>query len=166
MLSACYIRYDLDRGFSFGRRGENVNFSKLGNLAATAAGLSLLALGLQGCGGGGGAAAGGLAFGSGGSKTLNVNFDYPNHFANVWQATTLDIRTVGLEGYGPVCSLLTGDLPKGLAFEANSCRISGTPTELGSASPTIRLTARGVTGQVDEQIQFVVQGPSADYDGP
>lgn len=132
-----------------------MTFWEFGNRAAIAAAVTVMITGLQGCGGGGG----------GGTKTLTVNFDYPNKLANLWQPTTLDISATGLEGYPPVCTVLTGALPKGLAIESGSCRISGTPTEATIVVPTIRLTVPGATGQVDQEVRLVVQGPSADYTG-
>lgn len=127
------------------------------NIVAIAAGVPLMLVALQGCGGGSG--------GSSGTKTLTVAFDYPKKITNLWQPAALDITATGLEGYTPVCTVITGALPKGLAIDPDSCRISGTPTEATVLSPTIRLTVPGATGQVDKQFQFIAQGPSADYAG-
>jgi large repetitive protein len=111
---------------------------------------------LSACGGGGGS----------NERTLQVDFAYPTSQALFWRNSVLDIQSIGLEGNSPRCAVTRGALPAGLLMDAQTCRISGVPTQVGTASAAIRLTVPGFTGQVEKEFVFEVVGPALSYAFP
>lgn len=113
--------------------------------------LTLVSSLLAGCGGGGG------------SETLSVDFGYGVGGALLWRNTSIPLIAYGLNGKTPNCSVVSGELPKGLTLAAQGCLVSGVPEQVGVWFPTIRLTVPGYSGQVDNEIRFEVSGPPLYY---
>ena len=118
------------------------------------AGLSL-ALALAACGGGGGGGGGG---GSSGGGNLTVSFSYANSTLNLWSPITLQADIAGLQGNTPQCTITAGALPPGMSL--SGCNITGTPSQTGTHSATVRLTANGYNGSVSANANLTVAAPT------
>jgi hypothetical protein len=122
--------------------------------AAMQAGVVLsAAFALGGCGGGGGDSGGDLV----------VDFHYDDNHVYLWRPTRMPADISGTQGHPVNCAVTAGAMPPGLALDAGSCAISGTPTQAGRYSPTIQLTVPGVQGQVVVQPDLIVLGPPLTY---
>lgn len=107
---------------------------------------------LSACGGGGGGDSGGTAPQAlSGSATLAATFDVlvPSSITAQWN---------GPAGTSPTCTLQSGSVPTGMTL-SSSCTLSGTPTQSGTFTPRVVLTAAGYTGSVQVDGQLVVVGP-------
>ena len=120
---------------------------------------AVFTLSLAACGGGGG--------GSNDQPTLAVSFNYGSAVEgyDLWVAMEQAPTLQGLDGHTPVCSVSAGSLPSGVAIERDSCNLSGTPTEVGDFSFTVKLTVAGFSGSVEASGTMSVRAPSLSYLG-
>lgn len=125
-----------------------MNISRYTPSAAT------LLLILSACGGNGG---------TGGDRTLTVDFRYSAEHAYLFHDNTLSLVSIGLEGNSPNCALASGLLPPGMTIERVGCNIRGVPTELGTYNMFIKLTVPNFSGSVEKQVMITSLGPSLSY---
>lgn len=86
-----------------------------------------------------------------GTATLEATLD-------VLVPASITAQWNGPAGSSPRCALVSGSLPAGMAL-SNTCVLSGAPTEAGSFSPRITVTAAGYSGSVSVNGQLTVAGP-------
>lgn len=109
----------------------------------------LAAAGLSGCGGGGG----------GESEDLHVSFSYRPSAFTLWESGTYAPSLPELEGRTPKCHLSYGQVPPGMTFQSDGCRVVGTPTEAGRWSASVVLSVDGYKGTLSSGALFEVNGP-------
>lgn len=120
--------------------------------------VSVLALvTLAACGGGGGSDQPDLA--------VSFNYASPTGEYPLWVAMEQTPTLQGLNGNTPQCEVTSGALPKGIAVDRSTCRLMGTPTELGQFNFTVRLTVSGFSGAVTADGYLNIQPPMISYVG-
>lgn len=118
----------------------------------------MLALGvLAACGGGGGSE----------QQNLAVSFDYasPTGEYPLWVAMDQEPTMQGLEGHTPICEVTSGTLPTGVTVDRNTCKLIGSPAQLGEFNFTVRLRVSGFSGSVSADGHLSILPPSISYMG-
>lgn len=119
---------------------------------------SLLALSaLAACGGGGG--------GGSEQKNLAVSFDYgsPTGEYPLWVAMEQEPTLHGLEDNTPHCEVIAGSLPTGVTVGRETCKLSGSPAQLGEFNFTVRLSVSGFSGSVTADGHLTILPPMINY---
>lgn len=130
-------------------------------------GVALSAIVLGACGGGGGGAPGTAIAPPVGttspSGTLSVSVSYPYQASlSLYSQGTVRPILSGFDGRRPICSLASGQLPPGTTL-GSDCVLSGTPTETGGYSFSVKVGAEGADGTVTGYGSVGVVGPGLYY---
>ena len=110
---------------------------------------------LAACGGGGGSE----------QQNLAVSFDYgsPTGEYALWVAMEQEPTLQGLDGHTPKCEVISGSLPAGVAVSRDTCKLSGSPAELGEFNFTVRLSVSGFSGSVTADGHLSILPPTISY---
>lgn len=122
--------------------------------------LALTVAALTACGGGGGDGGGGGGGGSSSGGDLAVNYYYGGVSFRLWEAASHSPTIDGLQGHTPRCSISSGSVPPGMSLQSEGCRVTGTPTEVGTWNATVVLTVDGYRGSLSSGATFAVAPPT------
>lgn len=94
---------------------------------------------------------------------MSFNYGSPTGEYPLWVAMEQSPTLQGLDGNTPRCELASGALPKGVTVDRDTCRLIGTPTELGQFTFMVRLSVNGFSGSVTADGFLNIQPPMISY---
>jgi hypothetical protein len=103
--------------------------------------------------------------GGGEQQNLAVSFDYgsPTGEYPLWVAMDQEPTMQGLDGHTPKCEVISGSLPDGITVGRDTCKLSGSPAELGEFNFTVRLSVSGFSGSVTADGHLTILPPTISY---
>lgn len=115
-----------------------------------------LALFLISCGGGG------KSSDSNSSSSQQTTISYPATRTSLYNSTTVYPILNSFQGYGLVCTLISGAVPTGMTLDSN-CLLTGNPSAVGTFTFGIRISITGVNGSFTVTGSITVDGPTVAY---